>query len=805
MEASKFMDSKSGTSFEDVTEKRAKAFDSDANRGTVLQNDTGGIPQPVPRVDREQRELDLDSIQYVRDFKGDYNVLVPVDEYLDREAMKLGYGGYDEMLEQGLSLAVPPLVDRHGMPIEEVHQKTDDISEKAHTTSPARQIEAENTDGEEMVVAPKNASDDYGDDEKLSALFGNGVEEKLFRDKENGKGHESDAYVYYDYKKGNKSDATERESGGGHDKQALKKSETSAGGGATFTASYSRNGTLKTDIKLNTGRNRTDSKGFVDKSLDFASKTERFVSMIPKDELMFDDAVDVTAISALEHSASKHMEKKSRYKAIRKEAHRNAKSIRKEIAADESFQEVLPGGNLEKAINSETLRQDEEAKKSLSDKSTDTSKELFNESNLKFTDETDRFSDPMEKRFTESVKYTDSLSDSENNPGKKEESFAAAEENVSRQVKTESDVNREFANKSAFDQENSESGTSGKNRSVDSYFNDDTSSGNSGSGSSSRFMTKEERLEQEKSKEKSAKKSEKKEVRKAATRAAVAKLIEAHKNLKSEIGDMSGQSSGDLLKDGTGGLLKTAASAMKNLAASAVKGMIHLLLSLLGTLLSALAGPLCIILLIVFIVFGLIAAIGSMLDFNSDSGTKNVNVELEYDDDYEADVEDDISTIMSELNANYPLMSYGQETAVWYALSKVGSAHDQTYHTEMIEDVFDSSSLAYRAYWYAGMDISYGGNYSAASEAEELILRGRDVTDGTLRPGDLLFYGGSDNGKFAGIFHVAIYVGNINGEDKMVEARNDDTGVVYCDMRMENLVVVARPCDELPPPEEILE
>lgn len=795
MESSKFMDSKNATSFEDVTEKRAKAFDSNAYRETVSKNDTGDIPQPVPRVDREHRELDLDSIQYVRDFKGEYNVLVPVDEYLDREAMKLGYGSYDEMLEQGLSLAVPPLVDRHGMPIEEISQKTDDISEKASTTSPARQIGAENTDGEEMGAVPKNASDDYGDDEKISALFGNGVEEKLFRDKENGEGHESDAYVYYDYKKGNKSDAAERESGGG-DKQALKKSETSAGGGATFTASYRRNGTLNTDIKLNTGRNRTDSKGFVDKSLDFASKAERFVSMVPKDELLFDDAVDVAAISVLEHSASKHMGNRSRYKAIRKEAHRNAKNIQKEIDADESIQSSLPGGDVEKAVNAEILRQDEEAKKSLSDNHTDTQEKLFNESNLKFSDETERFSDPMEKRFTESVKYTDSLSDSENNPGKKEGSFAA-EENVSRQVKTESDVNREFANKSAFEQENSESGASGKNRSVDSYFNDDTSSGSSGSGSgsSSRFMTKEERLEQEKSKEKSAKKSEKKEVCKAATRAAVAKLIEAHKNLKSEIGDMSGQSSGDLLKDGTGGLLKTAVSTMKNLTVSAVKGMIQLLLSLAGTLLSALAGPLCIVLLIVFIVFGLISAIGGLLDFNSDSGTKNVNVELEYDDDYEADVEDDVSTIMSELNANYPLMSYGQETAVWYALSKVGSAHDQTYHTEMSEDIFDSSSLAYRAYWYAGMDISYGGNYSAASEAEELMLRGRDVTDGTLRPGDLLFYGGSDNGKFAGIFHVAIYVGNINGEDKMVEARNDDTGVVYCDMRMENLVVVARPCD----------
>ena len=48
---------------------------------------------------------------------------------------------------------------------------------------------------------------------------------------------------------------------------------------------------------------------------------------------------------------------------------------------------------------------------------------------------------------------------------------------------------------------------------------------------------------------------------------------------------------------------------------------------------------------------------------------------------------------------------------------------------------------------------------------------------------------------------MAIYVGNIDEVDKMVEARNPDAGVVFCNVRTDNLVVVARPCDELDPPE----
>lgn len=43
-----------------------------------------------------------------------------------------------------------------------------------------------------------------------------------------------------------------------------------------------------------------------------------------------------------------------------------------------------------------------------------------------------------------------------------------------------------------------------------------------------------------------------------------------------------------------------------------------------------------------------------------------------------------------------------------------------------------------------------------------------------MEPGDLIFYGGHDNGRFLGIYHVAVYVGN--GE--VVEASGKTWGCI---------------------------
>ena len=84
---------------------------------------------------------------------------------------------------------------------------------------------------------------------------------------------------------------------------------------------------------------------------------------------------------------------------------------------------------------------------------------------------------------------------------------------------------------------------------------------------------------------------------------------------------------------------------------------------------------------------------------------------------------------------------------------------------------------------------------SGASEGQEAVIRYATAVSTTrldmrdMEPGDLVFYGGHDNKRFLGIYHVALYVGN--GE--VVEALNADQGVVYETLRTNNIILVLRP------------
>ena len=135
-----------------------------------------------------------------------------------------------------------------------------------------------------------------------------------------------------------------------------------------------------------------------------------------------------------------------------------------------------------------------------------------------------------------------------------------------------------------------------------------------------------------------------------------------------------------------------------------------------------------------------------------------------------------------------------QKDVIRYALSKVGYPYSQTDRTS--GSAYDCSSLVYYCWMAAGVDISYGGGYppTAAAEASKLYSKGEVVNSTRLdikdmEPGDLIFYGGHDNGRFLGIYHVAVYVGN--GE--VVEAFNEKHGVVYQTLRTKNLILVLRP------------
>ena len=104
---------------------------------------------------------------------------------------------------------------------------------------------------------------------------------------------------------------------------------------------------------------------------------------------------------------------------------------------------------------------------------------------------------------------------------------------------------------------------------------------------------------------------------------------------------------------------------------------------------------------------------------------------------------------------------------------------------------YDCSSLAYYAWNDAGTDISYGSGYppTAAEGARVLNEKGKTLDTMDLKPGDLIYYGGSSNGRYMGIYHVAIYIGN----GYAVEALNESNGVVYQKLRTKNAIMVARP------------
>ena len=140
-----------------------------------------------------------------------------------------------------------------------------------------------------------------------------------------------------------------------------------------------------------------------------------------------------------------------------------------------------------------------------------------------------------------------------------------------------------------------------------------------------------------------------------------------------------------------------------------------------------------------------------------------------------------------------------QKKTCSYVLSKVGYPYSQIYRDS--GDYYDCSSLAYYAWKYAGVNISYGGTTTAAAEAQgleesgkaveyEIYDSGSGIVCNGLLPGDLIFYSYCHNGRYKNISHVVIYV----GDGKVVEAKNESAGVVYGDIPSPaSIVLVGRP------------
>lgn len=127
------------------------------------------------------------------------------------------------------------------------------------------------------------------------------------------------------------------------------------------------------------------------------------------------------------------------------------------------------------------------------------------------------------------------------------------------------------------------------------------------------------------------------------------------------------------------------------------------------------------------------------------------------------------------------------KTSVSFALSKVGYPYSQPLRNSGTH--FDCSSLAYYAWNSAGISVMTDGSNTAASEAKWCSDNDCTVKEEKLKPGDLIFYSYSNNGRYKNISHVGIYV----GDGKMVEAVDEATGVVMQDYHNGGLVMIGRP------------
>ena len=144
--------------------------------------------------------------------------------------------------------------------------------------------------------------------------------------------------------------------------------------------------------------------------------------------------------------------------------------------------------------------------------------------------------------------------------------------------------------------------------------------------------------------------------------------------------------------------------------------------------------------------------------------------------------EEEINAVLSKITDSR------LKTVCSYALHRVGYPYSQELRDS--GNYYDCSSLAYYSWKDAGVDISHGGATTAAAEAQGLDEAGKTVSYDQMQPGDLIFYSFTSNGRYKNISHVAVYV----WDGKVVEALNENSGVVYRDVAsVGKIVVIGRP------------
>lgn len=289
--------------------------------------------------------------------------------------------------------------------------------------------------------------------------------------------------------------------------------------------------------------------------------------------------------------------------------------------------------------------------------------------------------------------------------------------------------------------------------------------------------TQEHKEKQQSEKKENAKKEHKKESKKASQRLVVANMLRAKKDMENDIAGE--QITGDAMKDGNTGLVRTFTELINPM--HYVKKLMAYIAAIIAPYIAAFFSIMAVLMVIIMLIFSIlspIAAVGEALDnflslFSEDSTYVNSSLSQSEIDDIVADSGADET----------------QETVIQFALSKVGYPYSQERRTS--GSAYDCSSLAYYSWKEADVDISYGSGYppTAAEGARVLNSDGKCLSMMDLKPGDLIYYGGSSNGRYMGIYHVAVYI----GDGKVVEALNERCGVVYQNLRTNNAILVARP------------
>lgn len=447
----------------------------------------------------------------------------------------------------------------------------------------------------------------------------------------------------------------------------------------------------------------------------------------------------------------------------------------------------------------------------------------FNESQVEFTDANDKFTNVTEKMFRKEMtdyKGNNIFISGSPKPAISNQMAGISSGAVLIQNKQKIPLkanNSPIGKKEQFMKDVPET-----NKSIASYFSDtkaETSADNYSSpdkqnhkssntskdtsGVDEKFMTKEERLDRAESKRKEAKSEKNKSRRKAASKAAFANVLMTKKNMQNNMENMTGEVSGDLIADGSGGLLQTlqgnAQSILTRAGAALGDKTIEVLevmadgiakaMKAFAAMMAPMFGVLMVPLIIIVVLFMLMASgdMGEEYDIQS-TGDGYVYSSLSPDE-----IDSIIETLYNTYN-NPDLEIYNmgavQETVLRYGLSKVGCPYDQNYHGNVTADIFDCSSLAFRSYKEVKINIAYENCYSAAEECHKMVYKKKVVPPGEeLLPGDLIFYGGKPNDRYLGVYHVGIYVGN----GKMVEAKGKQYGVVYGDVRTDDVVCIGRP------------